>query len=253
MSGRFFTLIELLVVIAIIGILASLLLPALGRAQQSAQSILCKNNLKQICLADSGYIMDFDGYIISNSTWHLHSGYDATGKAIGGNRWHWDSKSDQWHEYSFSVFTYAGSGDVFICPSIPYAVAGSSQPVKYAVNTQVSGTDIGRYINQRPYRMAELMSPSQTLRYIDALRAWYSGETFVEDAVAWVDGRLGDIRYRLGMMGYWYWHNDFNNIVAADGHAAQVKHPRPAYPWGHQSWYNPQDQAGQGYGFPPRW
>ena len=61
MSGRresgckAFTLIELLVVIAIIAILAALLLPALKNARDSAKSVVCVNNLRQLSLAFQQY------------------------------------------------------------------------------------------------------------------------------------------------------------------------------------------------------
>ncbi len=79
-----FTLVELLVVIAIIATLAALLLPSLQKARESAKSMVCLSNMKQIGIGFQMYIGD----------WNMHlpplnsaSGYNSNGTVKAYGMW----------------------------------------------------------------------------------------------------------------------------------------------------------------------
>lgn len=85
-----FTLIELLVVIAIIAIVASLLLPAIGRVKQKTRMVQCLNNLRQIAAGAKMYADDHHHYfpgLITNAqgnrvSFRMASG-GKTGRVVG--------------------------------------------------------------------------------------------------------------------------------------------------------------------------
>lgn len=80
-----FTLIELLVVISIISVLIALLLPALGAARESAETIQCMSNLRQLQIANSAYQIEHDGFLPQPAQDGDIAGAAAQGEALWFN------------------------------------------------------------------------------------------------------------------------------------------------------------------------
>ena len=67
LTKRGFTLVELLVVIGIIAILVGVLLPALSRARQQAQTVSCASNLRQLYAATELYAANFKTFMLPST------------------------------------------------------------------------------------------------------------------------------------------------------------------------------------------
>ena len=85
-NKRGFTLVELLVVIAIIGILSSLLLPAVQSARESGRRTQCTNNLKQIGLAVMSHEAQYTYLPNMGEHWSTVPDYTTDGVPLVGEK-----------------------------------------------------------------------------------------------------------------------------------------------------------------------
>ena len=119
-ASRGFTLIELLVVIAIIAILASMLIPALGRSKQKAQGIQCMSNHRQLCLAWRMYAEDNRDVLVYASQNPSTPQLDQYSWCLGtmdfdpNNRGNWDINYDITRR---PLWPYNKSANLYHCPA----------------------------------------------------------------------------------------------------------------------------------------
>jgi prepilin-type N-terminal cleavage/methylation domain-containing protein/prepilin-type processing-associated H-X9-DG protein len=125
-----FTLIELLVVIAIIGVLVSLLLPAVQSAREAARRSQCTNNLKQIGLALHNY---------ESAVGSFPLGGNAAPQAPGGGLTDWAGWSAQ-----TMLLPYLEQGPIY--NSVNFFCNGRGNVVGESINYTASTTKINSFL-----------------------------------------------------------------------------------------------------------
>lgn len=140
-----FTLIELLVVIAVIAVLAAMLLPALKSVRESARSIECQNNQRQLTLALISYAEQEDG--------RLPSSYDSN--FVPAKTWMDFIMQDSEIAYNINL---SKTSKQYFCPSTGRArglgVAYTGLNVDYGANKYLMPIIYAALGNKSTYGMA---------------------------------------------------------------------------------------------------
>jgi prepilin-type N-terminal cleavage/methylation domain-containing protein/prepilin-type processing-associated H-X9-DG protein len=215
-----FTLIELLVVIAVIGIVASLLLPALNQAKARAQSIVCLNNLKQLQLCWHLYAHDNEDVITPNNFVYFVNVGTTNPATLGEDQMTWcrgiaPRDTNAISDTTSLLFPYNRSQEIYRCPSDRSTVDGQPGTLRKRSYNMSNSANCSRADRFR--KCSEIRNPVNLFIFIDTHEGAIWDSTFgvlAANSPWWSDFWLDIPADR---------HQRGANLTFADGHAEHWK------------------------------
>jgi prepilin-type N-terminal cleavage/methylation domain-containing protein/prepilin-type processing-associated H-X9-DG protein len=209
---RGMTLIEVLVVIAIIGVLASLLLPTLGRAKAKGHGAACAHNIGQLALALALYTDENLDLLVNN---HGIQETLRTRQSWANNVMDWRSSDGNTNLVSLASSKLApylsGATAVFKCPADRSLADNGPRIRSMSMNSLVG--DPGELTNRfnpqlvQFFRMATIPNPAQIYVFLDEHPDTINDGFFMN---RWDETRWGNLPGS--------YHDGAANLSFADGH-----------------------------------
>lgn len=232
-AKRFFTLMELLIVIAIIAILASLLLPALQRARETAMAIKCINNQHSLMTYTLSYIGDYQDYLPFGGRRTVSWGEDSF--APQTVIWLYADKSakaDDGHAFMKTDWvTTVPKMEIFKCPSVDSKWSFSDTEIKPRHFGFSYGMFVGPYGKEYYYlKITRTLRPSHRMLVGDFQGKGYN--YYLASHGPGISGSPYDCSYSS------YLHPGLTTSVSyLDGHSQRISYAAiPKFTWSSYFW-----------------